>query len=311
MRRRDFLASVSLLPFLRLPVGRMSEAAVLVPDRPWEGSCAMPFSGGIWKVGSTYRCYYLADYQRVCVAFSEDGLTWTKPDLGIVPGTNILLAVPAMDSFSVWPHQGQWHMTISQRSGGPLTLLTSRNGLWWNSVASMPWAGDRTTLWWNPVKARWTFNVRNGGGTGGDPRRIDRVESETFIPTSWTPEPWLRSDALRDGESSQLYAVDVIPQGDRLLGLFTIWRGQEKHRPKLNDVCVGYSKDGEEWARSYVPILSRSDVPGSWNFGNVQSVGGGLVTIDGETRLYASGRSGKPGTETNGRCSMGYARVTL
>lgn len=293
-----------------LPAYSDMRGPILIPDQPWEGACAMPFSGGIWKLGASWRCYYLANYTRVCVAFSDDGLTWTKPDLGIFPGTNILIEMPTMDSCSVLLHLGTWYMTISQRSGGPLALLTSKNGLWWHSAGVMPWAGDRTTFWWNPANERFTFNVRNGGGTGSDPRRIDRVESDTFIPKRWQPETWLKADdgdGLGDGGPAQLYAVDVIPQSDRLVGLFTIWRGQQANRPKLNDVCLGFSKDGETWERSYTPILTRGEA-GSWHYGNVQSVGNGLIRVGTVYRLYASGRAGD-GKNGNGLCSMGYREI--
>ena len=56
---------------------------VLVPDRPWE-------RGGIGAVGSFYRqdgryvMYYRGDPGGLCRAESEDGLHWTKPELGAV-----------------------------------------------------------------------------------------------------------------------------------------------------------------------------------------------------------------------------------
>jgi len=307
LNRRQFLAGTvgACLP----SYADAMRGPILVPDQPWEGTCAMPFSGGIWNVGGSWRCYYLANYTRVCLAFSDDGLTWMKPDLGIIAGTNVLLELRTMDSFSVWLHEGLWHMTISQRSGGPLMLLTSRNGIRWHVVGSMGWAGDRTTFWFNPAKDRWTFNVRNGAGIGGDPRRIDRVESETFIPKTWTPQPWLRArveDGADEAGSVQLYALDVVPMADRLIGLFTLWRGQPLDRPKLNDVCLGFSTDGETWTRHQQPILTYGS-RGQWNFGNVQSVGHGVHYVNGKYRLYASGRSGQP--SGNGVCALGYREV--
>lgn len=284
---------------------------ILVPDKPWEGSCAMPFGGGIYKVGGVFRAYYLANFNRIAVAFSDDGLRWVKPDLGVVPGTNVLLEIPDLDSFSVVPKDRQWHMIASKRSGGALRLLTSTNGFWWHEKAQMPWAGDRTTLWWNPVKERWTFNVRNGQGIGGDPRRIDRVESETFIPKTWEPKRWLTAQ-FGDGDifsgQTQLYAVDVVPDQDRLIGLFTIWRGLDDGRPKLNDVCLGFSKDGDDFEREYTPVLTMGS-KGSWNYGNVQSCTGGLVRIGNRVRLYASGRDGRDGG--NGLCQLGYREISL
>lgn len=310
LTRRSFLAGT--IGSLLQPSDM--QGPILSADRPWEGTCAMPFGGGIYVSGGTWRCYYLANFTRVCLAFSEDGLTWTKPDLGIVPGTNILLEIASMDSFSVVPHEGRWYMTVSQRSGGPLRLFTSRNGLWWTQAGVMPWAGDRTTLWWNPAKEKWTFNVRMGGGTGGDPRRIDRVESDTFVPRTWQPEPWLRAEAQDGADEAgtvQLYAVDVIPDAARgLIGLLTIWRGIEPNRPKRNEVCLAFSQDGDTWERQTTPILTMGP-RGSWHFGNVQSVTGGVHRVNGIYRLYASGRSGEAGTSGNGLCSLGYREMAI
>lgn len=294
--------------FLRSPE---MQGPILQPDKPWEGGCAMPFSGGLWKTAHGYRLYYLANFNRVCLAVSDDGLRWDKPDWGVIPGTNVLLEIAGMDSFSVVPHDHQWHMIASTQGGGKLRLLTSRHGLWWQQAGEMPWAGDRTTLWWNPAKERWTFNVRQGQGIGGDPRRIDRVESETFIPRTWEPREWLRAD-FGDGDifsgAAQLYAVDVVPDRDRLCGLFTIWKGLEANRPKLNDVYLGFSKDGDVFEREYTPVLTMGS-KGSWNYGNVQSVTGGLIRIGERVRLYASGRDGIDGG--NGKCSMGYREFPL
>lgn len=287
------------------------QGPILSPDRPWEGSCAMPFGGGIHRTAHGWRCWYLADFCRVCLAFSDDGLHWSKPDLKIFPGTNILLERAEMDSFSVWPDGRGWVMVVTQRSGGPLRLLTSGNGIWWREAAVMPFAGDRSTVWFNPAKGVWTFNVRAGAGIGGDPRRIDRVESSTFVPKTWEPARWLRAE-LEDGAdeagSVQLYAVDVVPMDGRLLGLLTLLYGLDAGRPKLNEVCMATSADGDVWQRERIPTLTMGR-PGSWNWGNVQSVTGGAHRVGGRLRLYASGRDGRDGG--NGVCALGYRELVL
>lgn len=312
-------AGALLMATQRTTAADMSDAPVLRPDRPWEGQCAMPFSGGIWKVGASYRCWYLAYFKRICLAYSEDGLTWTKPDLGVVLGTNIVLEPSWVDTVCVWPNPaGGFVMSLSTAGGGPLRVLTSPDGIHWHSRATVGEAGDRTTLFYNHLTDRWVYCVRAGMGLASvtHGRRIDRVVSETLIPSVWQPEPWLRAH-VRDGASAaaggqhQLYALDVAPDGDRLLGFFTIYRGEAANRPKLNDVCVGISTDGETFARSFAPILTRSDVPQAWNYGNVQGVTGGAVRIGDRYRVYASGRAGVPQAPGNGVCSMGYATVTL
>lgn len=80
------------------------EGSVLALNKPWEG----PFSAytTVLRVGEKYRVYYRGrpavgadgdETETTCVAESEDGITWTRPNLGIheVNGTtenNVVLA---------------------------------------------------------------------------------------------------------------------------------------------------------------------------------------------------------------------------
>lgn len=275
---------------------------VLRPDQPWEGSCAMPFSGGVhWDaVDGLYKCWYMGGWpamSAIGLAVSDDLIHWTKPGQDVVPGTNIVLSVPGLDTANVVPFEGRWYLALT-KGNGPLYLFDSPDGVHWTSQGQTPDVGDRTTFWRNPIRNRWCFNVRAGGGTASDPRRADLVESETFVPTAWNPQPWLTADqrdVCADGcgsDHGQLYAVDVMPWGNELIGLLTIWRGLEPNRPKLNDVCWARSRDGLTWTRTdYTPFLTRSDDPTAWNYGNVQAVCGGIIRKSGYVYAFASGRS--------------------
>jgi hypothetical protein len=83
-----------------------------------------------------------------------------------------------------------------------------------------------------------------------------------------------------------------------LLGLFSIWRGDKNippGRPKPNEVCVGFSRDGWHWHRpERKPFLAVSEKAGDWNWGNVQSAGGCCLVVGDELRFYHSGRAGTP-----------------
>jgi hypothetical protein len=97
---------------------------VLKPDMPWEGTFAMPFSGGSWwedeqeRIALWYRCGggYAGDGVAAhaaakgrsgpsdtgtCVAYSKDGITWEKPLQDVVNGTNFVRRV-AYDGNTVW-----------------------------------------------------------------------------------------------------------------------------------------------------------------------------------------------------------------
>jgi len=65
------------------------------------------------------------------------------------------------------------------------------------------------------------------------------------------------------------------------------------NRPKINEVCVGFSRDGFHWhrpdRRSFFPVSERR---GTWNWGNVQSVGGCCLVVGDRLYFYMSGRKG-------------------
>ncbi len=78
------------------------------PDTAWEkkgkGGMAMVFSDGVWydPKDRLYKMWYLAGGgSGTCYATSEDGLKWTKPELDVRKGTNIVQPDPR-DSGTVW-----------------------------------------------------------------------------------------------------------------------------------------------------------------------------------------------------------------
>src|SRR3954463_6159148 len=107
---------------------------------------------------------------------------------------------------------------------------------------------------------------------------------------------WCGSDTLDPPRADykvtpELYNLDGVAYESVLLGLFTIWRGQFPERPKPNEVCVGYSRDGWHWSRpdrrGFLPV---SEKKGDWNWGNVQSAGGCCLVVGDELYFYCSGR---------------------
>ena len=82
-----------------------------------------------------------------------------------------------------------------------------------------------------------------------------------------------------------------------LLVLFSVWRGESNVREKVNEVVIGFSRDGFHWHRpdrnAFLPV---SEQEGSWNWANVQSAGGGCVIVgDWESAWAGSGSSNPEG----------------
>ena len=90
---------------------------VLRPERPFErhdpyaamtgtapSASAMLFSDGVFydPADRLFKMWYMAGYQQhTALAMSRDGLSWERPSLDVVPGTNIV-STQARDSNTVW-----------------------------------------------------------------------------------------------------------------------------------------------------------------------------------------------------------------
>jgi hypothetical protein len=71
---------------------------------------------------------------------------------------------------------------------------------------------------------------------------------------------------------------------------------------------VGFSRDGFPWwrpdRRAFIGVSERE---GDWNWGNVQSAGGGCLVVGDELWFYVSGRAGVRGSPASGVSSTGLA----
>lgn len=200
---------------------------------------------------------------------SKDGIHWDKPELDVVPGTNIV-HTSSRDSGTVWldlfEKDPSKRFKMSIYRGGSLQLSASADGIHWsNPVTSGP-TGDRSTVFYNPFRKVWVYSIR--AGIPGDARVRRYWEHTDFLAganwkTADEPTLWTNSDNLdprRDDLKTQcqLYNLDCVAYESVMLGLFTIWRGQPRDRAKPNEVCVGFSRDGVHWyrpdRRPFIPV---------------------------------------------------------
>jgi hypothetical protein len=292
----------------------------------------MPFSDGVWydRTERRFRMWYMGGYGRnVCLATSEDGVRWQKPELDVQKGTNIVLA-GVRDSATVWfdPEDAdpkrRYKLFRTHTEGGNWgeSLYFAADGVHWGErvVRSGP-TGDRTTVFWNPFRKIWVYSIRHGGS---GPRRRRYWETRDLVANSaWpaidAPPLWVgsdRRDPPRDDlkTTCQLYNLDCVAYESLLLGLFIIWRGDlniPPGRPKVNEICVGFSRDGFHWhrpdRRAFIGVSERA---GDWNWGNVQSAGGCCLVVGDELYFYHSGRTGTPGDKT-GRDTRGSTGLAI
>lgn len=232
---------------LHEPVAR---EIVLKHDAPWEGSGCGYHS--LFKDGDKYRMYYKAYHLDVgngklndkthplfcCYAESKDGLTWTKPKLGLYEfnGTkenNITLASETLGDMkldaghpAVFKDDNPDAPASSRykgifRSAGPRGLLAfeSADGLHWKPMADKPVITDgafdsQNLAFWDAerkeYRAYWRYftegvTTEKNWKPGGI-RAIRTARSKDFI--HWTDQKDL---TYIDSPPDQLYTNQVRP----------------------------------------------------------------------------------------------------
>src|SRR5262249_20987953 len=207
--------------------------------------------------------------------------------------------------------------SIRREKDWGLEIHFSPDGIHWTSAGFSGPCGDRTTMFYNPFRRMWVYSVRS------DYPKLGRVrsywENADFVAGSrWKrgePPWWVGADRLdpqRDDLKTpcQLYNVDAVAYESLMLGFFSIWRGQPRDRPKPNEVVLGYSRDGFHWDRpSRRALCPVSERHGDWNWGNVQSAGGGCLIVGDRLYFYVSGRAGVKGTPLSGVSTTGLATL--
>ncbi len=296
---------------------------VVRPDQPWEKQGDFPmaavFSDGVWydPQDRLFKMWYMGGYRAcTCYAVSQDGIVWEKPKLDIRAGTNVVSSGDR-DSAIVWlDHEDPdpkrryklfraHREVVDGRGNWFFQIHVSADGIHWGDVVARSTAiYPRSTVFRNPFRKRWEYGIRKDSSTQvGRCRRYYECD-DAVAKAEWDPKDrswWLGADTLdiaRDDTKfrPQLTNLDGVAYESVILGLFTLWRGTapaDSGRPELNDVCLGFSRDGFHFARpDRRPFLAMSETKGAWNWGNVQSAGGGCLVVGDKLHFYCSGRSG-------------------
>ena len=153
--------SVYLTTHESMKILNRSESPVILPEKPWELETDLLYSIAVLPdpEEDRLRLYYLVrNYLKkeiglLCVAYSEDGYSWTRPEFS--DGTNIVMrpAGPPIDygffvPFSVlydpWETEmgDRWKMIYWDRPGRDdptgICLAVSPDGLHWRSTSRNP-----------------------------------------------------------------------------------------------------------------------------------------------------------------------------
>ena len=218
----------------------------LVRNKPWEGNATSKET--VFRDGDIYRMYYRGrQWMRtglnghptvICYAESRDGITWTKPELGLFEFNgskkkNIIWDAKETNDFSVFkdpnPECQPEHLykavgrTYSPKHGKNTALFafSSPDGIHWKLMREEPIASggafDSTNLaFWDAARGVYRAYFR---GHRGVVRHVRTVTSPDFV--NWSKPEYLKlNSAAADGVSNtpfkpdptnQLYTNQIIP----------------------------------------------------------------------------------------------------
>ncbi|MAA49666.1 MAG: hypothetical protein CMP83_05770 [Gammaproteobacteria bacterium] len=236
----------------------------------------------------------------VCYAQSRDGITWEKPNLGLVEyegserNNLVMRGVHGSGIFRDDSEEDASRRYKALFQG--LRVSFSPDGIDWSMPQKIncQLAGDtHNNAMWVPQLKKYVAFTRDWIKTDrelvgpesktnhGWCRRVARIESSDFV--NWS-EPTVVIDAQCWEE--QPYAMTVFPHGDVYLGLLVI-------HDQISDRAwteLAYSEDTLTWQRIDAgnALIGCSDTELDYDYGCVYACAG-PVFLDEEVRLYYGG----------------------
>ncbi len=272
----------------------------------------------IWYTGSQGN--------MLSYAYSTDGMNWIKPELpnsAVFPNSNTVLRIGSgfssttvrMDPLAEDPNKK--FVLFAYTPPQKLSIWYSPDGIEWTAdTKSVPAVADRSTMIYNPFRDVWVSSMRShtvlpAAGDRDAYTARTRSYSESTDLTEFTPlQFWTGPDLLDPiyyapyGESPELYNLDAVAYESVMVGMFTWWNpgvpypSYDAPGPRVNELGVGFSRDGYHWERptrgaGEEAFLPASNETNTWNGYNTQSAAGNFLVVGDELWFYFSGRSQK------------------
>jgi len=294
---------------------------LFVEDKPWEPRFDNLYANVVFDEESgIYKCWYspftideataktpvekreavsyvqaLKGRRRemgVCYAVSNDGIAWTKPELGIVAfngstKNNLVLRGPhgagVMKDLRDPDPRRRYKMFCKGSETGAMSVVLSPDGLRWSEVRACPEmqaVGDTHNNCLRDARGNGWIGITRLWADGQ--RIVGRAESTGFA--KWTKAV----EVLRGDPDHQTYAMPVFRYANVYLGLVMIFHTKED----LVDCELAWSRDTIRWERVCPgrPLIPRGP-RGSFDWGCIYGAAYPVVR-DGEIRLYYGGSDG-------------------
>ena len=281
-----------------------SMETVLELDRPWENDTNGYYT--VFKDDDRYRMYYRCSAvvaERTCYAESEDGIIWTRPELGIVEfagstKNNIIWTGDVSHNFAVFRDTNP-AATADQRykalGGQPPQAFASADGVHWREMADGPVLtsgafDSQNVAFWDGERGHYVAYYRIW--SDDDVRGIGTSVSDDFV--NWTDH---RAIDLGDAPQEHLYTNAITPYfraPEVLLSFPKRFQPDRKvveshPHPGVSDSAFMTSRDGLHFERTFMEAFLR---PGrelrNWTERSNMVAWGVVPTAKDEISIYYS-----------------------
>ena len=311
------------------------ENPVLKADRPWEGD--LPLEGGTVlfdEEEQLFKMWYnsLPNKDRpqideyLCYAISHDGISWEKPDLGLVEfrgsrANNILL------KWSNWYHcvlrdeadpdprrrykLAYWQTKNRNKCG--IWIAFSPDGIRWNKYPDNPVVpcsatGDTFTTMQDPGSGNFFLYHKS---KIRPIRKVSRLVSSDFI--HWRNDQLVLEPDELDAPDTEFYSLAAFPYAGQYLGFLRVFHTYSQ----LMDVQLVSSRDGLDWNRSgrrrvFLPLGFMKNEYGGSSFDSGMNSAITPVEKDNKLWIYYPGFDNlhnAPASEHRGEIGLAQLRV--
>ena len=277
---------------------------VLTYEKPWEGNCVITWGSVLYDEEEKLFKIWYEVYKKaggpgeatiLGYATSKDGVTWEKPELGLVDyrgskANNLVFAskTSTIDSPSILfdPHptpECKYRMYWYSFEESGIRGATSPDGLRWNLIEGiLVNAGDRSSACYDPKRQKFLVITRI---PGRGLRTCGLWESEDGKDFQYFGE--IAAPDEGDPEKTEFYGMIYFPYAGLRLGFLEMFYVPLR---KLNTQLI-YSHDGLEWRRACDrQTFLDWGPPGSWEQAWVTPSQNPPIRVDDKLYIFYQGR---------------------
>ncbi len=258
------------------------------PQRRFKMSI-IPYSRAPYKIVSWMKLF-----------FSPDGIHWT--DSGAGKGMCLDRSTIFYNPFrKVWVFSLKWNLYDFDLGSDGVLEPQKKIGGKQRRIPGARLRGYRehadivAGLQWKPARDHVTTDVAEFINYFLEDAAV-RWTGADFLDPMRNVSTTLEGSTANFIKQPELYNLDAVAYESVLLGLFTIFHGNDDGTPAshyhMTDVSLGYSRDGFHWYRpDRRAFMGVGDQRTDWNWTVVQSSGGCCLVVGDKLYFYAIGRS--------------------